>query len=674
VRRAKRSRQVGFAAGAPAKPENRAARAPQRTYFSDIVPGSIQKLWQSGWIFAILLVAAVFAVYWPCIHGDWIWDDHPILLDNPVLQSGGLAKVWTPPGYLNFWPITYTVYRITFQLWNLTPLAFHLVNIALHAVAVLLVWRVLRRLQLPGALLAAAIFALHPVNVETIAWVGQLKGILSLVFALVSLLLFLGYERQGGRWRYAAALAAFAMSALSKGDALTLPIIFLALAWWQRGRIERRDVLRVLPFLLLAACFVGLEIWSQHLVGTPADRADGIFSRTAVAGSAVWFYLWKFICPFNLMPMYPRWQIPAHGIIAWLPDMLLLAAIAAAWHYRHSWGKPALVSIICYIALLLPVLGFVNIAFMKISLVADHWQYIAIIVPSAVLAAVVAIVARRYRCQGLAAVGCGAVLLALAMLSRQEGWLYEGPDSFFGAELARNPNCWAAEVNLGVLAADRGNPDEALRRYLRAVALNPDRAELQNDLGTAFLDRHEYRLAKPHFERALELDPNIKLANYNLAMVLGNSGDADAGISHLKREVEINPDFKPAHQVLAAAQANRKQVTNHLATMRESIEHTPNDPQFLEHAAWILATNPYESLRNGEEAVRLAERAWKITGGNDAVALNTLAAAYADADRFDEAITAAERAKSMTDNIGFDHLISACLKQYRSRQPFRDLR
>lgn len=640
----------------------------------------IRKLWQSGWIFAILLIAILFAIYWPCLRGDWIWDDQSILLDNPVLNSGGLAKVWTPPGYLNFWPITYTAYWITFQLWGLTPLPFHLVNVALHGAAALLVWRVLRQLEIPGALLAAAVFAVHPVNVESVAWIGQLKGILSLVFALASLLFFLGYEKNGGRRRYAAALVAFAMSALSKGDALTLPIVFLALDWWQRGRIERRDLLRVLPFLLLAAAFAGLEIWCQRQGNGSAGRTDGIFSRAAIAGRAVWFYLWKFACPFDLMPIYPRWQLPARGIIAWLPDALLLAAIAVAWRYRHTWGKPALAAIVCYIALLLPVLGFVNIDYMYISLVADHWQYLAMIVPSAVLATAVVKLVRQNQCRWIAAAGCAAVLVGLAILSRQETAIYAGPDDFFAAELARNPLCWTAEENLGTMDTNCGRPDKALRHYLRAVELNPDGAHLQYDLGTAFLVRQEFTLAKQRFERALQIDPRLPLANYTLAMVLGCSGDADDAISHLRQELKINPGYEPAEKVLAASLANRQQVANRLAAMRESIDHDPNAPnivQLLESAAWIMATSPYASIRNGEEARRLAEKAWKITGGDDAFALNTLGAAYAEAGRFDDAIAAAEKAKRIADerdNVEFARLISACLQQYRARLPYRDRR
>ena len=207
-----------------------------------------------------------FSVYQPAWHGGFLWDDDSHLLNNPVLRPGALAEVWVPGTYINYWPITFAAYWFQYKLWGLQPLGYHLVNLALHAISSLLVWRLLVRLRVPGAMFAAAIFALHPVNVESVAWIAQLKGVLSLLLTLVSVLLYVGHERYGGRWRYAAAVAAFLLSGLAKGAAVTLPIVLLSLAWWRRGRIAWRDLLRVMPFMLIGAAVAGVEIWSQHLV------------------------------------------------------------------------------------------------------------------------------------------------------------------------------------------------------------------------------------------------------------------------------------------------------------------------------------------------------------------------------------------------------------------------
>ena len=171
---------------------------------------------------------------------------------------------------------------------------------------------------------------------------------------------------------------------------LTLPVVLLALAWWQRGRIQRRDLLRVVPFLLIGFLMVGIEVYEQHLSAQQTVvRSDGLLSRTAVAGCAVWFYLWKLVWPVNLMLVYPRWNLAPSSARWFLPGLLLAAVLALAWRWRHCWGRPVLMLIVCYVALLLPVLGFVNIDFMEYSLVADHWQYAAMIVPCAVFAGLV---------------------------------------------------------------------------------------------------------------------------------------------------------------------------------------------------------------------------------------------------------------------------------------------
>ncbi len=226
-----------------------------------------------NWLFAAALVATVFLAYQPAWHGAFLWDDDTHLLNNPVLKPGGLSKSWIPGAYLNYWPLTFTAYWLQFKMWGLNPTGFHVVNIAVHAISALLVWRILVQLRVPGAMFAAAIFVLHPVNVESVAWITQLKGLLALLLGLVSVLFFLAHERLGGWWRLALAIAAFGFSALAKGMLITLPVVLLACAGWQRGRIERRDLLRVLPYLLIGAVMTSIEVWAQHLVGAGAASA-----------------------------------------------------------------------------------------------------------------------------------------------------------------------------------------------------------------------------------------------------------------------------------------------------------------------------------------------------------------------------------------------------------------
>jgi protein O-mannosyl-transferase len=466
------------------------------------------------WILAAALVAAVFLAYQPAWNGGFVWDDDTHLLNNPVLKPGGLAKIWRPGGYLNYWPLTCTAYWLQAQMWGLNPIGYHLVNIALHCISALLVWRILERLGLPGALFAAAIFALHPVNVESVAWITQLKNVLSLLLAVVSAYFFLAHENRGGWWRYALALAAFFLSTLSKGMVITLPLVLLACAWWQRGRITRRDLLRVLPYFVIGAVMAGVEVWGQQFVGSDENvRGDDIFSRTATAGCAVWFYLGKLLWPLDLSFVYPRWQIDERNPLYYLPGVLLVIALGLAWRQRMTWGWPVVMLIVCYVALLLPALGFVNVYFMRFSLVADHYQYAATIVPAAALAAAAATLGRRCRFPAWIAYGLGVGLLAiLAGLTWSQCRIYADAETLYRETIKKNPDCWMAHNNLGNLLTTR-------RKFAEA----------------------EY-----HCRRALEIKSDLADAHYNLGVALAGTGRVDEAIEHYQEALKIKFDYVEA--------------------------------------------------------------------------------------------------------------------------------
>ncbi len=230
-----RSRQDGLSDASAASDTSDRTQAADR---SSALSTALQPEHLRIWFPAAALVVAVFSAYQPAWQGGFVWDDDLHLLNNPVLQADGLAKAWTSGDYINYWPLTFTVYRLEYDMWGLHPLGYHLVNIALHVVSALLVWRILEHLRIPGAMLAAAIFALHPVNVESVAWIAQLKNVLSLPLALLSVLFYLRHDRDGRWWQLAASVGFFLLSALAKGIALTLPVVLLACVWWQHGRID----------------------------------------------------------------------------------------------------------------------------------------------------------------------------------------------------------------------------------------------------------------------------------------------------------------------------------------------------------------------------------------------------------------------------------------------------
>ncbi|MFZ1932944.1 MAG: tetratricopeptide repeat protein [Thermoguttaceae bacterium] len=619
------------------------------------------------WLAAAALVVAVFLAYQPAWHGGFVWDDDLHLLHNPVInRPDGLKQAWLSGEYINYWPLTFTVYWLEHKAWGLDPLGFHLVNIALHALSAVLVWRILERLGMPGAMLAAAIFALHPVNVESVAWIAQLKGLLSLPLALLAMLFYLRHERDGSWWQLAAAVGLFLLSALAKGLVLTLPVVLLACTWWQRGRIGRRDLLRVLPFVLVAALMVWVEVSKQHTgIADTVVRSDGLLGRAAVAGCAVWFYFWKVLWPVNLIFVYPRWTIGERDLWAYLPGVLLAVILAVAWWRRRSWGRPVVMLIVCYVALLLPVLGFADIIFMQYSLVADHWQYAAMIVPCAALAALFATLARYGAAKPLAAsqtpkafslshILCFALLAILATLTFRQSRMYADMETLYRTTLDRNPGCWLVQNNLGNLLADEGKvliehgwSDEATPLYRDAMVLYHD---------------------------ALRTKPDYADAHLNLGNALASLGRMDEAIGEFQRAIDANRNFVKAYCALGRALSQQGRFEEAISCYHTALQIDSDDLVALNELAWLRATCPKAAFRNAAEAVFLAEHASKLPNGREATVLDTLAAAYAAAGRFSEAVDVGHKAldlATLQHNPALAKNIIARVQLYMAKTPYR---
>ena len=445
------------------------------------------------------------------------------------------------------------------------------------------------------------------------------------------------------------ALGFFLLSALAKGIALTLPVVLLACAWWQRGRITRRDLLRVVPFLVIGLGMVGVEVIMQHLgAGDTAVRSDSLLGRAAVAGCAVWFYAWKAIWPANLAFIYPRWNIDEGNLLSYLPGVLLAALLALAWWRRNTWGRPVVMLIVCYVALLLPVLGFVNIIFMKYSLVADHWQYAALIVPCAAAAALLTTLgrhrsplARSGRGAGgegetehnswatfqkpLATYALGLVLLAiLAVLTFRQSRMFAGEETLYRTAIEQNPGCWLAQNNLGNLLtsqgqwlASRGRTSEATIRYREAIT------QLRN---------------------AVKSNPRCGDAYVNLGIVLGCLGRMDEARASFQDALKINPDSTAPIYNLAMALVKQGQFEEAIQQYRRALKIDPNDLPTLNNLAWLRATCSDSAFRDGNEAIKIAEQACRLSKRRVPMTLDTLAAAYAETGRFHEAVQAARAA------------------------------
>jgi protein O-mannosyl-transferase len=592
----------------------------------------VQRLGTQNCLFAFALIVVVFLAYQPAWNGGFVWDDDLHLLNNPVLKPGGIGKIWVPGNFANYWPLTSSVYWLEYEMWGLDPFGFHMVNIALHVISAILLWRVLTCLRIPGAMFAAALFALHPVNVESVAWITQLKNTLSLTLTLVSVLLYLQHEQQGGTRRYVLSLVVFFLSTLAKGMVLTLPVVLVACDWWQRGRIGRRDVLRVLPYILIGLPMVGIEIVMQH-----ADlgvRSDGLVSRVAVAGCGVWFYLWKAIWPVNLSFVYPRWNIEEQSILSFLPGALLVVVFVCAWWQRRTWGRPVVMFMVCYVAMLLPALGLVNIYFMKYSLVADHWQYAALTAPCAMLGGMVVALARRRPKQSWCCYTVFfAVLACFTGLTCRQSRMYRDVETLYRTTIDSNPNCWMANYNLGLFLAKRGQLDEATRLCQRTLEIKPDHIEAYKSLGALLCQRKQFEPAIAEFRKLLKIDPDCAEAYFDIAATLVACNKVDEAIANYRKAIAVDPEYVDAYVNLGAVLTKCGRVDEAIACYRKAVDIRPDYAKAHNSLGAVLA-----GQRQVDEALVQFHKALELKP-DYAAAHNNLGMVLAGRNEFDEAIT-----------------------------------
>ncbi|MGP8199350.1 MAG: tetratricopeptide repeat protein [Limisphaerales bacterium] len=605
------------------------------------------------WRWGLLLVIVTFAAYQPVWHAGYVWDDPSILLDNTLIpKPDGWRLAWSNLVSEDYVPVTITSFWLEWRLWGTNPLGYHLDNVLLHVCSALLLWRILLRLKIPGAWLAAALFALHPVNVESVAWITQRKNTLAMLLLLAAVQFYLTFEDTGRRrWHWLAA-GMFALALMSKTAVVPLPVVLLGLAWWRRGVIDRKDIRQSLVFFALAAAGSLLAVWIQHGTGIGAVApAAGLGMRLARAGWALWFYLAKALLPLNLIFVYPRWNIPAGNPLSYLPLILWAAGLWICWCCRRGWGKGALLAMGYFTVMLLPALGFVNIFFMLYSLVSDHWQYFAIVAPLALVAAgLQAGLAAMSGGNKWAAGICGTALLAvLGALTWNQCGMYADADTLWRATIDRNPGCWLALNDLGASLYDKGQTDQAILLLRRSLAVHPDNAEAENNLGAALDKEGRLDEAVMHFEKAVALRPHFAEAHRNLGGTLLRKGQVDEAIQEFQVAVAIRPDFAKTHRILAEALLGKGLVDQAILQFRETLKLHPEE----EKAHYNLGI---AFLRKGRKDEAMLEFQKEVAIRPDDVdARNNLGFCLLEKGRVDEAITQLRKALEIQPDYAQAH-------------------
>jgi len=501
--------------------------------------------------------------YLPALDGGLLWDDGAHITRPELRSLHGLWRIWSDLGATQqYYPLLHSAFWIEYKLWGDALLGYHLANLLLHAAAACLVMLIMRRLGLPGARLAALIFALHPVYVESVAWIAEQKNTLSTVFYLSAGLLYLHFDRTRRKSQYLLALALFVLALLSKTVTCTLPAVLLVVFWWRRGRLSwKRDVLPLLPWFALGTAGGLFTAWMErnYLGAEGPDFTLTLVERFLVAGRAVWFYLGKLVWPANLMFFYPRWQVDSAEWSQYLFPLAALAAVAGLCLLARKRRGP-LAGALIFAGTLFPALGFFNVYPFIYSFVADHFQYTAslgIIVPVASgLTSAIGPGARRWA----VAAACIA-LAALGALTWQQCGMYHDIETLFQQTLERNPTCWVAHYNLGVLVAGTpGRMEEAIQHYRQAVRLKPDYAMAHYNLALA-LSQTPDRVpeAIEEYRAALRIDPDSAKAHNELGLALSKiSGRLPEAIQEYQAALRIDPDSAEAHNNLGIALLNTR--------------------------------------------------------------------------------------------------------------------
>ena len=514
---------------------------------------------QRSGLLALALAVLVCGSYIPALQSGFVWDDS-VFVEEPAVQDlSGLWQIWFSPAELSneghYWPVVYSSFWLEHKIWGHDPVGYHVVNVLLHLINCLLVWRLMARLAVPGAWLVAAVFGLHPLRVESVAWIIERKDLLSGLFFLAAALVWVWAQGQPGKRSYLLAMALFAAAILSKSIAVTLPASLLLWHWWQPGGVKRRHLVRLAPFFVLAGLLTLADL-SFYQGREPLSLGYSLIERVQIACGALWWYAGKFLWPTDLAVIYPHWQVGALNLLAWLPVGATACAAEALCWARRRMGSGPLVGAMFFAVTLSPVLGFIDYGYMQFSFVADRFQYLAGLGLIAVLIGGGARVAAGL--QGWASGGARAVaalvLCVLATMTYRQAGIYRDGITFFSHVISHNPAARDAHVNLSAALIGAGRPEEALSAALTAI--EQDTAGLSKahlNAGTALLLLDRFRESQEHLSKAMAMEPENARAIKSYAELFARQAEWAEAVRAYRDALAINPKDWQASAKLAEA-------------------------------------------------------------------------------------------------------------------------
>ena len=507
----------------------------------------------------LVLGVLVIVCYLPAmLWGGFVWDDSILIDAKPVQDVSGLWQIWFSPSAIegegHYWPLVYTTFWLEHKLWGFDPTGYHIVNVLLHLANTLLVWHLLRRLSVPGAWVVAAVFAVHPLHVESVAWVIERKDVLSGLFYLAAVLAWMRFVEQPRPRRYAWSLVLYVAGLLSKSIVVTLPVTLLIWHWWQQSRVTSADLLRLVPFGVVGLIItVGDLSFYQSREALSLDYS--LIERALIAARALWFYAGKLLWPSELAVIYPLWDIRVSDPLAWGYLISAVALAVALWCFRHQVGRGPLAGALFFVVTLSPMLGFVDYGYMQFAFVADRFQYLAGL---GIMAVVIGAI--TYGVRGLsdswqkgARVVAAVAIVVLGLLTWRQASIYRDDETLNRHIIALNPQARDAHLNLGYILYKQGRYEEALDVTRVAVEQRPDHFIIHANLGMVLNELRRFEEAETHLSRAIALNPNNTQALYSMATVRFNQQRYDEMLELLQRLIDIDSSDANAYVSMGVA-------------------------------------------------------------------------------------------------------------------------
>jgi len=615
---------------------------------------------------AVILAMGAF-VFSPVFRGGWLtdWDDGLEITGNRDLRDWrGLWNLWFDPHTPDYFPLKSTAQWVQWHLWHADPAGYHLTNIGLHLLSALLLWRLLDKLGVRLAWIGGLIFAVHPLTVESVAWIAELKNVLSLPLVLGAVMAWVDWDRakhemlahsatktpivvaerasvsehvpmskrNACAFRYGICLALFLAAMLCKSSVVMFPFVLLLYAWWKRGRLAWADLKATVPFFAVSLVLgiVTLVFQSHRAIVGEAVISPEWQQRVIVAGLAVAFYLWKSVLPSGLLPVYPRWSVSPPSLFQLSICLLVAAGLCwLAWAFcrqerRESqpgrgWQRHVVFGAGFFFINLIPVLGFVPMSFLRLAWVADHFVYLPLVGLVGLAAAGISKwrddlrvvrIDQAGRHGGRPSIFDFLILFsiaALALESHDYAAAFANSEALWTHTLRGNPQAWVAENNLGNVLFDQGRIAEGASHYERALALKPDYPEAHNNLGNVFAGAHRLPEAIAQYEQALQAHPDYANAENGLANSLDGLGRPLEAIEHLQRAIKDNPGYAEAHDSLGNVLMELGRFPEAEEQFRETLQLKPDYPQGwnnLGNLFYRTGRTP-DAIGEYEEALRL---------------------------------------------------------------------